>query len=200
MKHMLNDLIIQYGYFGLFLGLVGGIVGLPVPDEVLLTFVGYNITVGRMGLTPSIAVAFAGSIIGITVSFLLGKLLGLPFLHKYGNYLGINEKRIQYVHVLFEKWGGLLLFIGYFIPGVRSVTAFIAAVSEMKYLKFASFAYLGAMVWVLTFLILGEGLGKEWHRVLGIIHSYKTVSYFVIGVILVFIIWRMINNVNTKRK
>ena len=138
MKLMLNDLIIQYGYFGLFLGLAGGIIGLPFPDEVLLTFVGYNVTVGKMGLIPTVAVAFAGSIVGITVSYLLGKLLGLPFLHKYGNYLGINEKRIHYVHTLFERWGGLLLFFGYFIPGVRSVTAFIAAVSEMKFLKFAS--------------------------------------------------------------
>lgn len=188
----MNYLLIHYGYFGLFLGLAGGIVGLPVPDEVLLTFVGYNITVGKMGVFPSMLAAFAGSIIGISLSYALGATLGLPFLHKYGSFFGITEKKIQSVHNLFERWGGLLLFFGYFIPGVRSVTAFIAAVSELKFAKFALYAYSGALVWVISFLLLGKELGREWHRILHFINNYRASVSLVLVALILFFIWRMV--------
>lgn len=41
--HHLNHLIEHYGYIGIMIALVGGIIGLPIPDETLLTFVGYNV-------------------------------------------------------------------------------------------------------------------------------------------------------------
>ena len=38
---IITQWISHYGYFGLFSLLMLGIVGLPVPDETLLTFAGY---------------------------------------------------------------------------------------------------------------------------------------------------------------
>ncbi|PGM86850.1 alkaline phosphatase, partial [Bacillus thuringiensis] len=48
MEQQIGELLIQYGYFGILIALVGGIVGLPIPDEFLLTFVGYNVSKGTM--------------------------------------------------------------------------------------------------------------------------------------------------------
>lgn len=45
----------------------------------------------------------------------------------------------------------LLLIVGYFLPGVRHITAYLAGMSAMKYGKFAAFAYTGALLWSLTF-------------------------------------------------
>jgi membrane protein DedA with SNARE-associated domain len=36
----LNHLIEHFGYLGIIFALIGGIIGLPIPDEVLLTYVG----------------------------------------------------------------------------------------------------------------------------------------------------------------
>lgn len=187
MRDIIEQLMIHYQYLGLFLGLAGGIIGLPIPDEVLLTFVGYNITLNHMDFTTSLLTAYSGAIFGITLSYLLGMILGLPFLHKYGSYIGINEKRITYVHDLFDKWGGLLLFFGYFIPGVRSVTAFIAAVSGMNWAKFALFAYAGAIVWCTTFILLGEHVGNEWYRVEALFQHYRNMVLLVL--LTMILIW-----------
>src|SRR5438067_9158429 len=54
--------ITQYGYFAIFCLLVLGIVGLPVPDETLLTFSGYLVFKGHFGFLPTVASAYAGSI------------------------------------------------------------------------------------------------------------------------------------------
>ena len=51
MEQHIGELIAHYGYFGIVIALAGGIVGLPIPDEFLLTFVGYNVSKGVMSGT-----------------------------------------------------------------------------------------------------------------------------------------------------
>jgi membrane protein DedA with SNARE-associated domain len=72
--------------------LILGIVGLPLPDEVLLTYVGYNVFSGRMSLHYSLLVAILGLIIGISISYILGKKLGLPFIKRFALRVHITEK------------------------------------------------------------------------------------------------------------
>lgn len=38
---IIKDLISNYGYFAIYGLLAIGIIGLPVPDEFMMTFVGY---------------------------------------------------------------------------------------------------------------------------------------------------------------
>lgn len=75
----LNHLIEHFGYLGIIIALVGGIIGLPIPDEVLLTYVGYNVFAGKLVYLPSLLCAYFGASIGITLSFILGIVLGLLF-------------------------------------------------------------------------------------------------------------------------
>ncbi|MBV8729091.1 MAG: DedA family protein, partial [Acidobacteriia bacterium] len=65
--------ITQYGYLAIFLLLALGIVGLPVPDETLLTFTGYLIYKGHLSPPLAFASALGGSASGITASYALGR-------------------------------------------------------------------------------------------------------------------------------
>ena len=135
----------QYGYAAIFLLLVFGIVGLPVPDETLLTFTGYMVFQGHLSLPLAFAAALAGSALGITVSFTLGRIFGLALMHRYGRYLRITEAHIAKAHAWFERVGHWSLTIGYFVPGVRHVTAYAAGMSELEPPHFALFAYSGGL-------------------------------------------------------
>jgi membrane protein DedA with SNARE-associated domain len=46
-----------YGYPGLFAALMLGMFGLPVPDETILTFAGYQIFQQRLDLAPALLAA-----------------------------------------------------------------------------------------------------------------------------------------------
>jgi membrane protein DedA with SNARE-associated domain len=159
------QLVSQYGDFALFFLLVFGIIGLPVPDETLLMFSGYLIYKGHLHFPVTLSAAFAGSVCGITGSYLIGRTGGLYVIHKYGRYVHITPERLDYVHAWFERVGRWGLFFGYFIPGIRHFTAIIAGTSALEYPVFALFAYPGALVWVSTFLMLGYFLGEEWSRI-----------------------------------
>jgi len=173
-----------YGYLGVFSSLVLGIFGLPVPDETILAFVGYLIFKGYFHPLPAILAAFLGSICGITLSYAVGRTLGLPILERYGKYLHVTPERLAQAHQWFEKFGKWSLFGGYFLPGVRQMTAFSAGVSGLEYRPFALFAYSGGLFWVGFFLTLGYLLGEEWHKFMPQVHFYLVVlvaAIFVLG-------------------
>jgi len=165
--------ITHHGYVGIFSLLVFGIVGLPVPDEWLLTFSGYLVFKRTLFFIPAFAAAFLGSASGITVSYALGRIFDTYVLMKYGRYFHLTPDRLERVHSWFETRGRWTLIIGYFIPGVRHLTGYVAGASELSYPSFALFAYSGAFCWALIFITLGYMLGEEWDRVLRSLHQTK---------------------------
>src|SRR5436190_1550300 len=68
--------IAQYGYPAIFFLLIAGIVGFPIPDQLLLIISGYLVHTNSLSLTPTLLVAVLGSICGITLSYLLGRVSG----------------------------------------------------------------------------------------------------------------------------
>jgi membrane protein DedA with SNARE-associated domain len=166
------DWIKNYGYVGVFASLMLGIFGLPIPDETILTFTGFLVFKNYFHPVPALMAAYLGSICGITLSYLAGCYLGLPLLLRYGASLHITPEKLARAHHWFEKYGTWSLFGGYFLPGVRHLTALSAGLSGLEYRKFAPFAYSGGLLWVVTFLTLGYMVGEEWHKIIPKIQSY----------------------------
>lgn len=154
--------IAHYGYGAIFFLLMLGIVGLPVPDETLLTLTGYLVFKGTLELIPSSLSALLGTLTGITISFAIGRIGGARFLHRFGGRLHIRSESVDRVHSWFKRWGHWSLTIGYFVPGVRHLIAIVAGSSGLEYRTFALFAYAGAIVWVGTFMSAGYYLGDRW--------------------------------------
>ncbi|SNZ15708.1 membrane protein DedA, SNARE-associated domain [Terribacillus aidingensis] len=194
----LGSLIESYGYIGIFVVLVLGIVGLPIPDEVLMTYVGYNIFIGRLSWSGAVLAALAGSVVGITISYLLGIKLGLPFLRRFGPKLHISESRIGWTQAFFARRGGLFLMFGYFLPGIRHITAYVAGIANYRFGKFAIFAYLGAIIWVNFFITLGLLLGDKWPVVERVLHG--NTKYIIIGTCLALAAYLLIRYRKRRKK
>ncbi|MBV8569461.1 MAG: DedA family protein [Acidobacteriaceae bacterium] len=182
--------IAQYGYAALFLLLMLGIVGLPVPDETLLFFCGYLIWKGRLHFSLTLLTAFAGSCSGISLSYFIGRRYGRRLIHHYGGRVHVTPQRIHRVYAWFHRIGAWALTIGYFIAGVRHFTALVAGMAHMRYSKFAVFAYLGAAVWVTTFILLGFIVGERWEHTSEVVHRYLVIGA-VIFIAAVFVWWRV---------
>jgi len=191
MEHQVLDWITQYGYLAIFLLLVCGIVGLPVPDETLLTFSGYLVFKGHLGLLGAFGAALGGSLCGITISYTLGRTFGIQLIHRYGKYVRLSEEHINKAHAWFERVGHWGLTIGYFVPGVRHLTAYAAGMSAVEAPQFALFAYSGGFLWVASFLTLGYFLGERWQVVEKNIERYFAgVTVAAVIVAAGYLIWR----------
>jgi membrane protein DedA with SNARE-associated domain len=165
-----SDLVIHvvetYGYAGIFSLLMLGILGIPLPDELLLGFCGYLIFREELSPLPTLLAAFLGSICGVTGSYLIGRFLGSKILDRYGYLFHLTPARIQRVDSWFARFGKWILPLGYFLPGIRHLTAYVAGSSRLDARHFALYSFSGGLLWCLLFLSLGYYLGKDWSMVI----------------------------------
>jgi membrane protein DedA with SNARE-associated domain len=193
--------VAHYGYEGIFFLLVLGIVGLPVPDEWLLTFAGYLIFKNHLKPAPTCAAAFLGSVCGITVSYGLGRSLGLFLIHHYGRIFRITPEEMNRVHSWFDRFGTWTLLFGYYVPGVRHLTAVVAGASKLRPMHFAVFAYSGALIWAATFIGVGFYFGDQWTQVLEHVHHHLiAVTWFALGAAVIYISWRYLKKRNRQKR
>ena len=169
MEHALIEYLTHYGPVVLFLAQVLGIVGLPIPDELLMTVAGALVRRGDMSGVATMAAAVAGSSSGITVSYVLGRTIGSAALHRL---LHVPDEAFERAQRWFDRFGHWLLTFGYFIPGVRHLTAVAAGSAPVSYAHFARAAYPGAVLWCCVFVGLVYWAGDEGARMIAALHGH----------------------------
>ncbi len=191
MQHV-DQFLANYGYFALFGLLMLGIVGPLIPDETILVLTGITVHRGQMHPLAAVLVATAGSMCGITLSYMLGRtgvvyaLKRYPPLHRY------MGRHLPEACGWFERFGKWTLFFGYFIVGVRHFTALVAGTSGLKFRTFALYAYPGGLIWVTCFVAVGYYLGEGWHRVA---HSLNAAAIVLAAIVAVAgLIWWFTRN------
>jgi membrane protein DedA with SNARE-associated domain len=180
--------ISAYGYPAIFVLLLLGIVGLPIPDETILVFCGYLIFKGTLHAVPAYLTALAGSWCGITLSYTIGRTLGATAVSRYGRRLHLTEARLAQVNAWFDRIGHWALVVGYFIAGVRHLTAIVAGISRLKFSSFAAYAWSGGAMWVLSLILLGYFLGEQWQTIAEVVHRDVLYSSLVLLAIAVLIL------------
>lgn len=177
-----------YGSPALFGLLALGVVGLPVPDDMLLVLAGALVGTHRLGAVSAYSAAFLGSVTGITLSYVLGRSAGVGVLRRYGKLIHVAPRHLDVARRWFEHRGKWALLLGYFVPGVRHVTAVIAGTSAVKPLVFARFAYAGALLWSASLMTLGYYVGDQWDAVAGTLHHHQIDALGLVMVVSVLIL------------
>ena len=163
--------VTHYGYIGIFSLLMLGIIGLPIPDETLLASVGFLISKGHLAFIPAVLAAFWGSISGITISYIIGRTGGFYLIKKYGYLIRITENKLNRAQHWFHRAGKWSLVLGYFLPGIRHLTALVAGATKLEFPAFALFAYTGGFIWTLCFISLGYFFTEKWVTISEHIHQ-----------------------------
>ncbi|WP_110927269.1 DedA family protein [Bacillus massiliglaciei] len=154
-----KEMIAHYGYFAIYGLLALGIIGLPVPDEVMMTFVGYLASISVLNLEGAIMVSFLGSVTGMFVSYFIGKKLGRPFIRKHSRWFHLSPARLERMERWFNKFGPWTILIAFFIPGIRHFASYFSGMSGMAKRKYLIFTCAGAISWCVIFNMVGYFLG-----------------------------------------
>lgn len=158
---LITYFVSHYGYLAIFILLAPGIFGIPLPDEFLLTLVGYLAWQGDLGLTPALAVVVAGAMLGITLDYWVGRAAGLKLIKEPGTCFRLGPDRFKRLQEQLRRYGGWGLGLGYFVPGVRHWLAIAAGITKFPLAGFILFAYAGALSWSLLYFLLGYFWGQE---------------------------------------
>jgi membrane-associated protein len=135
-----------------------GLIVLPfLPGDTLLFIAGAFCAAGSMNLGLLIFLLFIAAVLGNTVNYGVGHLLGDKVYTR--DYRWLDRNALQRTHAFYENHGGKTLILARFVPVVRTFAPFVAGVSRMSFTKFQFFNCVGAILWIGLLLVAGYLFG-----------------------------------------
>ena len=169
------------GYSGLVILMAIESACIPLPSELIMPFAGYLVYEGSMKL---LWVATAGAIgcnLGSLVAYEIGYYGGRPLVERYGRWILMGRRELDWADHFFQRWGEAAVFIARLLPVIRTFIALPAGVSRMPRGKFHIYTFLGSWPWCLGLAWAGMKLGENWRSLGKYFHQFDA----VIGVLLV---------------
>jgi membrane protein DedA with SNARE-associated domain len=194
-----HDLVLHFGYIGLFLAMVVGNIGVPAGLEVVVPTAGALAGAGHLpGLGPIPAwvvvgaVGVLGELVGNSILYAVGWYGGLPLVRRYGKVLHVSEHEVERVHAFYERYGRATVFWCRFIPFVRGIAALPPGISRMKKRYFLTYTALGSAIFCFGLAYLGNVAGRNVDAIAGYLHDFAIaiVGGLIVIALLAYAVWR----------
>ena len=153
-------LVEHWGYAAIFMVVVLGNVGLPVPEESILTLAGYLVWRGELRLWLVLLIGIASASVGDNLAYWLGRSLGGAAVRRYGARLGLSPARQETAQRFVLKYGPWAVFAARFLPGLRFAAGPVAGISGMRAPVFFIANVLGAGCYVPIVVGVGYAIGR----------------------------------------
>jgi len=148
--------LLVFGEAALFIGFV-------LPGETAVLVAGVVASQGRVNIVLLCALVVVAAVIGDTVGFEIGKRYGDRLLA-----LSILKRRraaLDRALLGLERRGATYVFMGRFTAFLRAVMPGLAGASGMRYRRFFLANASGALVWGVSFTLLGYFAGSALAKV-----------------------------------
>jgi membrane-associated protein len=137
-----------------------GVVVMPfLPGDSLLFLVGGLAATGALDIGMALGVMFAAAVLGNQTNYTIGRWIG-PRVFHWENSRWFNKQGFDKAHAFYEKYGGVALIAGRFMPFVRTFAPFVAGVTQMTRRRFTIYDVTGAALWIASVTLLGYGIGN----------------------------------------
>ncbi|MDF9482287.1 DedA family protein [Bacillus cereus] len=186
--HELLSYIEQYGYWALFFCLWLGIIGMPIPDEMIVMSGGFVSSLGILSVIPAFLLTYLGVVSGLSLGYILGKIFGTKVLDKL-----VKKKKAKYLlksQQMVEKYGHYALVTSYFIPVVRHIVPYLVGMNNMPFKTYALYSYTTGFVWTLVYFVLGALFGQHIESIVAIAIEYGlyfgVIVFIVTGILYLY--------------
>jgi membrane-associated protein len=179
-----------YGLLFLIVFAETGLVVTPfLPGDSLLFAAGAMAATGKLNLALVCLTVAGAAILGDTVNYAVGNFVGpriftaedrSSFWHRL-----LNREHLMRAHRFFEKYGGLAVVLGRFVPIVRTFRPFVAGCGSMSYGRFAFYNVVGALLW--TGVCVGAGYG--FGNIPAVKDNFTLVALAIVGISLLPLLW-----------
>ena len=155
-----NNGLWVYGVLFAVIFIETGVVVMPfLPGDSLLFIVGATAATGLLDITMAIGVMFAAAVLGNQTNYTIGRWFG-PRVFHWEHSRWFNKQGFDKAHAFYEKYGGVTLIAGRFMPFVRTFAPFVAGVTLMTRRRFTFFDVTGAVLWIGGITLLGYLFGN----------------------------------------
>ncbi len=168
------------GYGGITLLMAIESACIPLPSELIMPFAGYLVFEGKFTLFWAATAGAIGCNLGSLIAYEIGYYGGRPLVEKFGSYVLLGKRDLEWVESFFRRGGQLTVLIGRLLPVVRTFIALPAGIARMPRGRFHLYTFLGSWPWCFGLAYLGMKLGENWRSLGRYFHKFDA----VIGVLL----------------
>ena len=155
----LGQLLGHWGYLAIFVFVVLGNMGVPIPEETVLVLAGYMVWQGHLRLATVLAVGILGAVAGDNLGYWIGREYGQGAIERYGHWILVTPERLEAARRFVTRSGSLGVFAARFLPGLRFLAGPLAGTSGLRPASFILANVLGAVLYVPLAVALGYAVG-----------------------------------------
>lgn len=176
----------QYGHwvYALLFAIIFAETGLVVfpflPGDSILFIAGTIIAAASLNVHVLVVLLTAAAILGDSVNYAIGHYIG-PKVFDRPDSRWFKQEHLRRTQAFYDKYGGVTIIIGRFVPIIRTFAPFLAGVAGMSYRRFLSFNVIGAVAWICSLVYAGYLFGNiPWVK--------DNLTFIVIGIVIVSLI------------
>ena len=193
----LASIAAQYGtwLYALLFAIIFAETGLVVfpflPGDSILFISGTVVAAAGLNVHVLAALLVAAAIFGDSVNYAIGRYVG-PKVFQRPDSRWFRQEHLRRTQAFYDKYGGVTIIIGRFVPIIRTFAPFLAGVAGMPYRRFLSFNVIGAVLWIASLIYAGYWFGNiPWVK--------ENLTYIVIGIVVVSLIPAITTFVQERR-
>jgi membrane protein DedA with SNARE-associated domain len=163
----------QGGYW-----LIAGLMALestfvPIPSEVIIPPAAYLAhTQGQLSLTGIILAGTLGSFVGASAMYWAARILGRPFVMRFGPYVGVAVAKIELAERWSTRYGAAGVFFSRLLPVIRHLIGIPVGILALNFRRYALATLAGSLLWCSVLAWLGKSLGQHPELLAGSLHRF----------------------------
>jgi membrane-associated protein len=137
-----------------------GLVVFPfLPGDSILFIAGTVVATADLSVHLLVVVLIAAAILGDTINYSIGHYIG-PRAFDRSDSRWFKQEHLLRTQAFYDRYGGVTIIIGRFVPIIRTFAPFLAGVAGMTYPRFLSYNVVGAVAWIVSLVYAGYLFGN----------------------------------------
>ena len=169
-----------------------GLVIFPLlPGDSLLFISGTVVATAGLNVHVLVALLIVAAVLGDSLNYSIGRYIG-PRVFDKPDSRWFRQDHLRRTQAFYDRYGGVTIIIGRFVPIVRTFAPFLAGVAGMSYRKFLSYNIVGGVLWISSLVYAGYLFGNiPWVK--------KNLSLIVVAIVVVSLIPAVTTFVSERR-
>ena len=193
------NLISNYGYLGMFLGMVLEAVIIIIPSEAILATGGILASQKIFTLLGAFLTGLLGSVFCAIIIYYMGYFGGKAFVKKYGKYFFMKEEDIEKSDSWYQKYGLLAALIGRNFPIIRTLISLPIGIMRLSFTKFLLYTIIGSIPWTFAFVYFGYTVGNNWTIINEYVQKLKVPIKILIALLVVSYLYKKITQLKKTK-
>jgi len=200
----LKALVSHWGYLAIFVFVVIGNIGVPVPENSVLWVAGYLVWKGRLSLPLVLVVGIVAAVAGDNLGYWIGRRFGQPAVERYGHWARLTPPRLERMRRFVHRYGPFGVFIARFVTGLRFMAGPLAGSMGLEPASFFIANVLGALCYVPIMVGAGYAVAYGFGRYVKRIQrgAVRVEEFVLLGAVLVgllFLSYRALQHHRNKK-